>query len=262
LCERFGYAHSTETYNNMISKITSRIHNFAKAIEKPVLFKVELPRMLEKLNMEWFQSLNIDTVLDIGGNKGQFTKTISVLLPEARIYGFEPLPFCFDEFQKFADKNQLVKVFNVGIGDVSGKMSFESDSFSPSSSFLKMTDIHRQAYPYAGKEIKTVDVKIVRLDGFITSEKINLGNSLFIKIDVQGYEDKVLAGGKETIKKAKIVIVETSFSVLYESQPLFGEIYQTFHDLGFSFSGMLEQSVNPVTGEVLQGDAIFINKNT
>lgn len=245
----------------MLSKITNRIHNFAKAIEKPVLFKVELPRMLEKLNMEWFNSFNIDTVLDIGGNKGQFTKMISTLLPQAKVYGFEPLPHCFDDFQKLAQRNQNIKVFNVGIGETSGVLSFKSDSFSPSSSFLKMTDIHRQAYPYAGKEIKTVDVEIVMLDDFIASEKIDLGNSLFVKIDVQGYEDKVLAGGKETISRAKIVIVEASFSILYESQPLFDEIYQAFKDLGFSFSGMLEQSINPVTGEVLQGDAIFIKKN-
>jgi hypothetical protein len=98
-------------------------------------------------------------------------------------------------------------------------------------------------------------VKIERLDD--VAQNIDLGKSLFIKIDVQGYEDKVLKGGEETIKKAKVVIVETSFVPLYESQPLFDDVYSVFKKLGFAYFGMNDQLSDPKTGQILQGDAIF-----
>jgi FkbM family methyltransferase len=242
----------------MLSIITRKIYHLSKAIEKPILFKLTqngLPRTYETLNVSWFKSLGIDTVLDIGSNTGQFTRTILALLPNAKIYSFEPLPDCFKELDKFTKSHSNVTAFNLGIGDQSGLLSFEQNAFSPSSSFLKMTDVHKEAFVNT-KNSSTVEVKIAMLDE-IASE-FEIGSSLLIKIDVQGYEDKVLKGGEQTIKQAKIVIVETSFVPLYEQQPLFDDIYTVFKDWGFNYIGMLEQASDPNTGQILQGDAIFV----
>ncbi len=243
----------------MISKIARKIHNLTKAIEDPTLFKIRqdggLPTTYENLNTFWFKSLKVDTVLDIGANTGQFTKTISVLLPSAKIYAFEPLPGCFKSLQQFANLHKNITVFNTGIGDLSGECSFEQSAFSPSSSFLKMNDTHKKAFPHT-QDSNIVKVKISKLDDI--TESLDLGISLFIKIDVQGYEDKVLEGGERTIKRAKIIIVETSFVSLYESQPLFDDIYCKLRDWGFSYVGMIDQACDPNTDQILQGDAIFI----
>jgi FkbM family methyltransferase len=242
----------------MLSKITQKIYSISRQIENPVLFQLRqqggLPTTYEKLDTPWFKSLGIDTVLDIGANTGQFTRTILALLPNANIYSFEPLPDCFEQLQEFASKHENIKVFNTGIGDESGVISFEQNEYSPSSSFLKINDTHKQAFTFTEMS-NSVDVKIERLDDI--TQSLNLGKSLFIKIDVQGYEDKVLKGGSETIKKAKVVIVETSFVPLYESQPLFDDVYCVFKEWGFSYFGMNDQLSDPNTGQILQGDAIF-----
>lgn len=245
----------------MWSKITRQIYFISRAVKKPTLLELKLKGGLaetyEKLDTHWFKSLNIDTVLDIGANTGQFTKTIVSLLPEAKIYSFEPLPDCFEQLEQFSHSNSNITVFNLGIGDRSGSLSFERNASSASSSFLKMTDIHKEAFPFT-KENITVEVGIAKLDDI--RENLAIGNSLLIKIDVQGYEDKVLHGGEITIKEARMVIVETSFVTLYESQPLFSDIYSRLKLWGFNYVGMLDQLANPVTGEILQGDAIFIKK--
>lgn len=245
----------------MLSRVTDKIHTLSKIIEEPILFKLKqqggLPSTYQKLNTPWFKSLKIDSVLDIGANDGQFTKTILALLPSANIYSFEPLPDCFEKLQEFANKHSSVKVFNAGLGDESGVISFERNDYSPSSSFLKINDTHKQAFTFTEKS-SIVEVKIERLDDIATG--LNLGNSLFIKIDVQGYEDKVLKGGEVTIKNAKIIIVETSFVPLYESQPLFDDVYSIFKEWGFSYCGMNDQLSDPNTGQILQGDAIFTKK--
>jgi FkbM family methyltransferase len=246
----------------MLSTIISKLYKISRAVENPLLFKLKrqggLPLTFEKLDTAWFRALDIDTVIDIGANVGQFTKTISALLPHANVYAFEPLPSCFVQLEKFAKSTPHVVAFNLGIGASSGLLSFEKNNFSDSSSFLKIAEIHKTAFPFTEKTT-TVEVNVSELDVF--SNSLDLGRSIFIKIDVQGYEGYVLRGGRETIKKAKLVIVEVSYVTLYESQPLFDEIYRAFCELGFSYRGMLDQLLDPNTGEILQGDAIFLNLN-
>ena len=79
-----------------------------------------------------------------------------------------------------------------------------------------------------------------------------------MKIDAQGYEDKVLAGAPQTLTRAKAAIIEVSFRELYEGQPLFDSIYRTMHDAGFSYRGNLYQLVHPNDRSVLQADALFV----
>jgi len=43
---------------------------------------------------EWLKGMNIRTVLDIGANIGQFASQFHRLLPDARLYSFEPLEDC------------------------------------------------------------------------------------------------------------------------------------------------------------------------
>jgi hypothetical protein len=100
---------------------------------------------------------------------------------------------------------------------------------------------------------------VKRLDDI--AEGLTLAKNLLVKIDVQGFEDQVFAGGVHTIQKAKALIVETSFESLYEGQPLFDEIYAIAKRMGFVHHGNLSQLLSPVDGSVLQADGIFIKAN-
>ena len=102
-------------------------------------------------------------------------------------------------------------------------------------------------------------IKVKRLDDIIYDLKVE-GNIL-VKIDVQGYEDRVIHGGKKVVSGAKVLIVETSFQSLYETQPLFDSIYVLLKQIGFKYMGSLDQLKNPINGSVLQSDSIFINNN-
>jgi hypothetical protein len=79
-----------------------------------------------------------------------------------------------------------------------------------------------------------------------------------VKIDVQGYEDRVIAGGDAVISRSKAMIVEVSFQELYEGQPLFDDIYQRLKQKGFAYMGNLYQLLNPADAAVLQADALFV----
>ena len=82
---------------------------------------------------------------------------------------------------------------------------------------------------------------------------------LLIKMDVQGFEDKVIGGGIDTIKRASILIVETSFQTLYADQPLFEDIYDLLKE-DFRYMGAINQNRSQIDGNMLYEDSIFIRK--
>jgi len=89
-------------------------------------------------------------------------------------------------------------------------------------------------------------------------EILPIDEPLLVKIDVQGFEDRVISGGRSTLGRAAVVIVESSFEHLYDGQVLFDEINDAMRRIGFCYRGNMAQLRSPDDGRVLQCDAIFV----
>src|SRR3990167_9150496 len=107
-----------------------------------------------------------------------------------------------------------------------------------------MADLHKETFPYT-KNMHEENVIIKRLDDFIQEQGIKLKYDLMIKLDVQGYEDRVLKGGMHTVENAKIIIIEVSFFELYANQILFSGIYNTLTNAGYKYIGDLDIIYHP-----------------
>ena len=229
------------------------------------LFKLELHRMptaeqlkqiaeAERRKTLWLRNMNIETILDIGANTGQFAKSMHELFPEATLYSFEPLKDCYDELLVQFKNVPQFQAFNVALGDETGIVEMHRSEYSPSSSLLSMNDLHKTSFPYTKKEI-IQKVDLVCLDDI--ASRLELRKPMLVKLDVQGYEDKVISGGKSVIGQADIVITELSVEQLYDGQPLFDEIYKAMTSMGFQYRGNYDQLCSPDDGRVLQVDGIF-----
>ncbi len=243
----------------LLTDFTRLLNSLAPYIENPKLVLLRQhggsPSTFLRLNKPEIKSLNIKTFIDIGANTGQFARTINSVFPQAQIYSFEPIPECFKQLKATMHDVKNFTAFNLGLGDKSGEIQMEISEYSQSSSFLKMTNLHKQDFPHT-KNSKSVGVKLERLDSI--AENILLDEPILIKIDTQGYEDQVLLGGEKTVKRAKAVIIESSFVELYEGQALFNDIYSKLVSWGFSYSGALGQLYSPTTGKCLQEDSLFL----
>jgi FkbM family methyltransferase len=215
---------------------------------------VEAEREAQWRKTLWLRNAGIKTILDIGANTGQFAKSIHQLFPEAALYSFEPLSDCYEELiANFANVPQF-KAFNLALGDETGSVEIYRSEFSPSSSLLPMAELHKNCFPFT-KNQSIEEVKVVCLDTI--SKSLELRKPMLVKLDVQGYEDKVISGGKGVISQADIIIVELSVEQLYDGQPLFDDIYKTIMGMGFKYRGNYDQLCSPDDGRVLQVDGIF-----
>jgi FkbM family methyltransferase len=243
----------------LISKMSKFLKSLSFVLENPTLIKVKkiggMPTLFKELDQEWFHKLGISTIIDIGANTGQFALTMNNLLPNASIYSFEPIPECFNQLSDRMSGVKNFTGFNIGLGDVSGRLEFEANSFSPSSSFLKMTSLHETLYPFTADKV-LMNVPIERLDDVLDVK--TLQTPMLVKLDVQGYELKVIEGGSQLIRNAKMVIIEVGFAVFYEGQPLFDDIYRVFTSLGFRYAGSIEQVHHPENKSILYADVVFI----
>ena len=82
-----------------------------------------------------------------------------------------------------------------------------------------------------------------------------------LKIDVQGAECRVLSGGKKTIKKTKIIILEISFFDYYEHQTSFLDVELLLSPLGFKLYSVSEISNNPMNGRTDWAEVVYVNRN-
>jgi len=228
-------------------------NKFRKIINKVGL---DLHRYRPEANrLAWLQHLNISTVFDIGANVGQFAKEIRNELPEAQIYSFEPIKECYGQLVTVFAKDLKFRAFNVALGETTGFMDMNRSSYTPSSSLLHMADSHKELFPHT-KGNTVEQIKIEKLDDVF--DRLNPVQKILIKVDTQGYEDKVIAGGLKAFRAAHVIIIETSFIALYKNQPLFDEIYEKLKSFGFTYRGALHQKINNKTGEVIFEDALFV----
>jgi FkbM family methyltransferase len=213
--------------------------------------------LYQELNRPWLVNLRPRTVLDIGANVGRFAITARTLFKDAHIYAFEPLAECLAVAGRQMRGDPLFTGIGVALGAEACQATFHRNSASPSSSFLQVTPAHVAAFPGTG-QTSAVTVAVETLDGI--AERLKFELPIFVKIDVQGFEDRVLRGGERTISQASVVLVETSFETLYDRQPLFADIHERLKDWGFEFRGNLDHSYAAGDGRALQADSLFVKQ--
>jgi len=206
---------------------------------------------------KWLQDRHFNTIIDIGANDGQFAEKMRILFPDAAIHAFEPLPESFQNIKVNFKNDRQFTVYNVALGEEDGHLSFHRNEYTPSSSLLTLASEHISHFDHATKT-NTIVVNVTTLDKIFTDEELK--SPVLIKIDVQGFEDKVIKGGLMTLQKADMIICELSFSELFKGQVLFDEIYNTIISLGFRYIGSLDQLRSPRTNAILQADGIFIKR--
>jgi FkbM family methyltransferase len=203
---------------------------------------------------------NIDVILDVGANIGQYVLSTRKDGYKGKIVSFEPLPEAHFKLSQMAEKDALWKVHpRCAVGSFLGSTKINISKNSYSSSILPMLNTLSSAAPdsvYVG----TVETSVITLDSIFDS-LITKSERVFLKIDTQGFESEVLAGSLANIRKIKAVQLELSTVPLYEGQELYRYFFDFFEVNGFQLWSILPGFTNIKTGQLLQFDAIFVNQS-
>lgn len=203
--------------------------------------------------------LPIQTVLDVGANRGQFARQALRLFPGASIYSFEPLPDAFAGLQSWisCEKLQRVRALPLALGSSNGSSSmFVHREHDPSSSLLATTEHARNLYSQTAVQSQ-IEVHIRTLDSLVNEGAVRISPVTLLKIDVQGFELEVLRGARRTLESIEAGIIEIGLQPLYHGQGSFMAVTELLASTGLRYVGNAAQ-VCDAQGRVVYIDAAFV----
>jgi FkbM family methyltransferase len=241
----------------MRASVVQAGRQFIKALAR--VFGVDVVRQKNspRLTLLGLRDRPIRTIIDVGANTGQFAREMRRMFPNSKIYSFEPLTGPFAHLDVWAkEQGGHVQTFNVALGDSSGEAKMNCHiEHTPSSSFLASTELILEQYPFTQAQ-QSVSVRLARLDDVLAGLDEPLEREVLVKLDVQGYEDRVLRGASATLSVVSACIVEVNIDTLYQGQADFLTLVAQLHDAGLSYAGNLSQSYAE-DGHVAWFDAVF-----
>ncbi len=201
---------------------------------------------------------NIDLVLDVGANVGQYACMLMDHGFQEKIISFEPLTECHNSLMAISKTKSNWDIYErCAIGSEVGEIEINISENLVSSSVLNILDTHVQGEPsskYIGKE----KVNVMPLDAVDLPIE---SNSILLKIDVQGFEMAVLNGASKVLRNSKLVSVEMSFVPVYENNNVsWKEVVEFMENNGFYLYGIQPAFTDNNTGQVYQIDGIFARK--
>ena len=211
---------------------------------------------------------NNPIIFDVGANQGQSIERFSKLFNNSTIHSFEPISFEFNNLSNKYEGNKNIFLNNIALGEKQEIKEFNIATKTGNSSFNKInlgtkwlkTRSKQYNTSEAGYVTKVEKVKIDTLDNYFI--KNNLDKIDLLKIDTQGYEDKVLEGSLETIKKNRIgiILTEITFDNVYDKYFSFSDLEKFLIPYNFRMVGIDLLNNNLFSGLVFFADVMYINK--
>ena len=167
-----------------------------------------------------YRSGNISTVYDIGAHHGKWSLGMKKLMPKASFQLFEANPVC----ETFLKKTGL-PYHQIALSKAKGKRVFHSNNSTGDSFYPENTELSG-AFGWQEKEVATADLDSFALQNHLPSPD-------WIKLDVQGAELDVLAGGKYLFSKSKFLLTEIPLLPYNLGAPSFSDYLDAFGAAGF-----------------------------
>ncbi len=203
--------------------------HFLKELVSGSLRKFGYRLAKEPTRNDFFLSRQIDTVVDVGANNGQFGKEIRRLGYSGNIVSFEPIKSIYDNLEKIANKDPRWKALNLGISNSNGTATINISEYSAFSS-LHQRKAAADAFDSKSAYTRTETITLKTLDAI--SSKIE-GKSIFLKIDTQGHEEAALRGIGSFLDRVEGIQLELPISHLYEGSWTIGESFEYMRSIGF-----------------------------
>ncbi len=198
----------------------------------------------------------VDLVLDVGANEGQFASGLLERGFSGRIVSFEPLAAIH---ARLALRSRTFPGWEIAerccLGDRDGEVVLQVANESIASSLVGTTPEMERFAP-GSRFVAEERAPIYRLDA-LAPALARGSRAPFLKVDVQGFEEQVLAGARETLPRLAGLQLELSLVRLYAGQALFSQMLRDVEAMGFGLYHLCPAFVDVRDGRWLQADAVF-----
>lgn len=209
--------------------------------------------------MELIKRHDIDLILDVGANMGQFSIELRDAGYTGQIISFEPIKECYAHLKSIADDKWRVE--NYALGDENTTDTINISSKSVFSSILDTNEFGRSNFSDSIQIVDKQTITINRLDDVIHGLIDEPGKKkIFLKLDTQGYDDRVMHGAFNTLAQVQILQTEVSCKAIYKETPPFHEALKNLTNSGFNITGVFPLCRDKNSMELLEFDCLLIRR--
>ena len=159
-------------------------------------------QVLKKLS-----EFDIETVFDVGSNIGEWSLNAANIFQNANIYSFELAKPTFKKLKEKTKESRQIQCYNIGLSDKEAEIEYNFyKNNSGITTMIMDYNIHDE------NDIEKMIGITKTGDGFCN--KKNIQHIDFLKIDVEGAENKVLEGFKKQINKNNIDIIQFEYGLI------------------------------------------------
>lgn len=233
-----------------------RIKRFLNAMLKFDVVKYPTPELDRRI--KFLKNNAVTVVLDVGANIGQYGSELRSIGYEGQIISFEPTNDAYKKLVALSKKDKKWETFHYSLGEFDGESEINISKNSVSSSLLNnLPQLIESAPSAAIVAIEKISVK--KLDT-IFNDLLTDSDTVYLKIDTQGYENMVLNGGLNSLKKIKLIQVEMALIPTYEDSLSFEQMIEKLTALRFKLISIESGYYDKKTGNLLEVDGVFINE--
>lgn len=242
------------------SIVKKTIHRTANAFGFDVIKVGHFDQSLGSHLLKVFKSREIDCVLDVGANLGQYGRFLRDIGYAGYIVSFEPVKAVFEELLMVSGGDPKWICYNVALSDESQSKEINVYEGTQFCSFLEISDYAKNVWDDVGIATKET-VTTVRLDDIFTELKNKVQcRNFYLKLDTQGFDLNVFHGATETLRHVPAMQSELSLISVYNGmQPTYSSLSE-YNKSGFCISGMF-----PITIEkglaVIEYDCVLVQRD-
>jgi len=176
------------------------------------------------------------TIFDVGSNIGEWTRMARSFHPSAEIHTFEIVPDTYQVMLSNLDLDPRIIPNGFGLSDFCGLIPVKHNvSFAAMSTTVLDIDNKTDHHELRHGMVFTGDQYV---------ESRNISSIDFLKIDVEGHEDRVFKGFEKTLSSKKIKIIQFEYAFInILTKWLLIDSYRLLRPLGYRLGKLKNGSI-------------------
>ena len=201
---------------------------------------------------------DINLVLDVGANNGQFASMLRDLGYRGEIVSFEPAGASFGILEAAAASDPAWRVLHLGLSDTDGTAELNIPRVSP---FASLHSVNASGRAKFGDQVDTVQVETVelaRLDNVLPSIVPDFeARNAFLKMDTQGHDLMVFEGAGAFRSQFDLLESEVSVVPMYDGAPHYLDTLAHYRSFGYEVTGLYTVNRTSDTWHVIEFDCVM-----
>lgn len=197
--------------------------------------------------------------MDIGANKGQFSKVANAFFDFDQTICFEPNEALNCYIAENNKTNHHI-IENIALADHEDEVVFYLHQDETMNSIVKANPtVLKEEFPWDNPNaMRETTVKTITLDAYMERKEL-MNNTFLLKIDTQGNELNILKQGIQTLKHTEICLLEYMFLSPCQTDYSFYELLDFMDANAFDCKGALSISKRP-SKKISAVDFLFVKR--